>query len=181
MITGCISGHLEKLFQDETTDIDSPVQLSTELIKFVSRINFHNARSDLFFFGNIVFYCQEIQKRTDSSDTGIPDTCSLGCLVQIFKIEFTAFFREVRKQKPFQLGKPFFRIELEYFLLAQWNYVDVYEGGYIVTDIGDVKRCFYVGTEATQKFMKKMKTNKAVYLFWKEWNAGREERLGIKK
>ena len=80
-----------------------------------------------------------------------------------------------------QLGKPFFRIELEYFLLAQWNYVDVYEEGYIVTDIGDVKRCFYVGTEATQKFMKKMKTNKAVYLFWKEWNAGREERLGIKK
>lgn len=79
-----------------------------------------------------------------------------------------------------QLGKPLFRIELEYFLLAQGNYVDVYEGGYIATDIGDAKRYFYVGTEAIQKFMKKMKTNKAMYFFWKEWNAKKKERYGIK-
>jgi len=80
-----------------------------------------------------------------------------------------------------QLGKSLFRIVLEYYLLAQWHcYIDVYEGGYIATDIGDKKRYFYVGTEATQKFMKKMKTNKTMYYFWKEWNAGKKERLGIK-
>ena len=80
-----------------------------------------------------------------------------------------------------QLGKPIFRITLEYALLAQWySYIDVYEGGYIATDIGDVKRYFYVGTEATQKFTKKMKTNKTMYFFWKEWNAKKKERYGIK-
>lgn len=80
-----------------------------------------------------------------------------------------------------QFGKPLFRIELEFFLLDQQNYVDVFEGGYIATNLGDVKRYFYVGTEAIQKFTKKMKTNKAIQLFWKEWNAGRDERLGIRK
>lgn len=57
------------------------------------------------------------------------------------------------------LGKPLLKISVSYWLLAQWDsYVDVYEGGYVSTDIGLKKRYFFVGTDATDRLFKSMRT-----------------------
>lgn len=68
-----------------------------------------------------------------------------------------------------ELGEPVFRILVDYWLLLQKDCViDIYEGGYISTDLGYVKRYFYVGSEITEKFLKKKSAERTLYFLKKQ-------------
>lgn len=77
------------------------------------------------------------------------------------------------------LGKKTIRIIVDFWIADEWNYyIDIYDEGYIETNLGNNLKYFYIGKEAYETYIEKMEGYKKSFyemeLFYKEMELARE-------